>query len=481
MKNGKWIFMRFIAATLSFLLGTACAYAETPEAAKADSAINPYRGTLTLIDYAESDTKNSDLENAPVYCFDQLIEQWQEAHPDIHVVEKKRSTVELASLACMDHLPDVFMLPASTGRTYAKYGKIHKLTEGIMASEYADQYDYLMIAPYLYYGHFAAFPALTESFSVVIYDAQAWKAAGFESFPTTWEALRAGMETFSNMGYEALLAFGDKDNYAAIIDIISPLIAYTDSLDWFQQLIDGDQNAMLTDNTFSRILNTACDMLSDGVIHKRHTSMVTGDSIQCFVAQKCAAILIEGSNVYKLLEECREKAPGLYGNLAFAALPCPPGLSDENRYMPLWIDSGLYVNAKAAENPEKLAACVELCKFLTGPDYADAVARKWGMKSLTGVTESTLDAYRSSCDDEVLQRLSEYTSSGFSYCPNVTIYLHSTVWSSCAEALHDMVDEALNSRQNKNAPTAEIVANDMQNIYEKYYLGMEDFSKAVDM
>ena len=131
--------------------------------------------------------------------FRTVLAEWNEAHPDIELVENVLANAEyktqIATLAAAGDLPDVFLLQGMNTIDWAKQGLILDLTETIKASPYYADYNTAYFTPFTADDKVYGYPCLTGgTCTVVIYDKQMWKDAGYDSFPSTWAEVEAAID-----------------------------------------------------------------------------------------------------------------------------------------------------------------------------------------------------------------------------------------------------------------------------------------------
>lgn len=400
---------------------------------------------ISVMSCVEADGEYGDLVNAPINAFEELLDQWRQAHGDVTVSFQTRPIGEISILALMDHLPDIFMLDAKIGRIYAREGLLCDVTEALTQSEYIDAYRLDFLTPYVYYGYIAAFPALAKYCQTVIYDRDV-----FEEFPSTWDAL-CGFDA-RGRGYEGVIAFGNGGGTPAVSALLSPVLLNDDGVAWLMSMVNGEKAHSFRDAVFTDAADRVKAMLDAPVFLKSALEQSPEAAIAAFASQKTPAILVSGDDVYRTLETVKAKAPELYDRLGFAALPGGPAAAG--------FKYGLFVNAKLKEDPEKLRLCEDLCVWLTGRRYADAVASACGRQGFTAADPAAVEAFRSGCGDETLKRLAEYTD-GADTCMDLSQYLYSAIWSSFGDNI---------TKKDPDAPNAAVIANDMQDLYERYYL-----------
>ena len=400
---------------------------------------------ISVVGCVEPDKAYGELVNAPINAFEALLDEWQQAHADVPVSYRTRTLGEINMLARMDRLPDIFMLDARTGRIYAREGLLCEVTDAVVQSEYAEAYRYDALTPYLYYGRIAAFPALTKYCNVVIYDRDV-----FDAFPSSWDALCAF--DARARGYDGVIAFGNDGGTPAVAALLSPLLSTEDGGEWLLSMINGERAHSFRDGVFVDALSHVMDMLDAPVFAPRVLKQSAEAAIGAFADQKTPALLVSGNDVFRALETVKAKSPALYDRLDFATLPGGPAASG--------FTYGLFVNEKLSDDPDRLRACLDLCVWLTGPRYAETVAA-CGQQGFTAADPAARAAFLSECDDDTLKRLAAHMD-GAETCMDLGQYLYHAVWSAFGGGIA--------AQEDPDAPNAAIIANDMQDMYEKYYL-----------
>ncbi|MDD7220472.1 MAG: extracellular solute-binding protein, partial [Clostridia bacterium] len=165
------------AATVSSMAGATVVSAAT-DVAQNDLA---YKGDLEIMHFSTSEESQG---NGGSDGFRTVLAAWNDAHPDINLVENVLANAEyktqVATLAAADNLPDVFLLQGMNTKEWAKQGLVLDLTDTIKASPYYDQYDQDYFTPFKDGDKVYGYPVLTGgTCTVVIYDKAMWKEAGF--------------------------------------------------------------------------------------------------------------------------------------------------------------------------------------------------------------------------------------------------------------------------------------------------------------
>lgn len=356
---------------------------------------------ITIMDNFIVDSACGDIVNAPNTRFDLLLDEWCASHSDIEIAEKKRpGNGDISSLAVLgvDHLPDVFMADGPLGRLLAEKGLVLDITEYVPKDRIAQ--------PFVYHDSVYAFPASAPSISVVIYEGP---------FPQTWTELYAR---------QYKVAWGNNFTF----DLLSPSIAANGAQTWLDNMIAADKEHTFLDDCFVAAIVEAVEYQRSGVL----VEMTPEDAIQAFIQRKYGAILLNGENIYTLLESIE---PERRDSLMFTTLPFHSG----SGYMPMDVRYGFFINANVAEDAQKMALCIDLVKHLS--QTADTVRGK--------------DAALEHLDDCVKRAKP---------CRICGLYLNSQIWAQLTNAEKTPMEMAIN----------------MQNAYDQYYLNTEDYSKQLD-
>lgn len=313
--------------------------------------------------------------------------QWKSEHPEISIAERKRiNNADFSHLAVLgaEHLPDVFITDCLTGRLLADAGLLKEV-------------DAADVGTFTYDGGVYAFPVLPEYVSAVVYD----PAAG--SGP---------------LGYSV------ENGQTLASDFLSAVLSDTDGQEWLDHLISGDKSASFTEGFFTERLNTLQTLSGDAEKYASADALVSA-----FVSGECTSALLNGVNLYCLLDTVEAKNPDLYARLALRPLV---GAS-----LPQGYQYGIFL--KAGLDGEKLDACLNLCKTLAGITYQE---------------------------DARLEELKETSLPTHIVSQLFSTHFWSLARTECISKLGEI--------------TAEECASAMQNCYEQYYLNIEDYSSKLN-
>ena len=413
-----------------------------------------YKGELELMHYSTSEEADG---NGGSDAFRTTIANWEAAHPDItlnqNVIANAEYKTEIATLAAADDLPDVFLLQGMNTIAWADQGLVMDLTDTIKASPYYDQYNQAYFTPFTVGDKIYGFPALTGgTCTVVIYDKQMWKDAGFDTFPSTWEDVEKASEYFNEQGITTI-AFGNGGQWQANSDFLSTLGNRYTGPEWFSSLIAKD-GAAFTDDTFVAALKEMQHLFNETSIFNEDFNAVTNEDAREYYISGDAAAFIGGNWDVSYIQASLE-GTDLYDTTKFAVLPQPADAQYDKNSQNIGLGYAVAINSKLKDDPDKLAAAIDLAEYITGPEFASFVADKYALGGLTKVADVDLSKF-----DQFTQDFYNYSYVDTTPCEIYDSYLSSDIWSVVNTDLQDMVN---------GDKTPEEVAADAQAAYESGY------------
>ena len=416
-----------------------------------------YKGELELMHYSTSEEADG---NGGSDAFRTTIANWEAAHPDItlnqNVIANAEYKTEIATLAAADDLPDVFLLQGMNTIAWADQGLVMDLTDTIKASPYYDQYNQAYFTPFTVGDKIYGFPALTGgTCTVVIYDKQMWKDAGFDTFPSTWEDVEKASEYFNEQGITTI-AFGNGGQWQANSCFLSTLGNRYTGPDWFSSLIAKD-GAAFTDDTFVAALKETQHLFNETKIFNEDFNAVTNEDAREYYISGNAAAFIGGnwdeSYIAATLKDSDEEK---FNNIGFAVLPQPADATEAPNSQNIGLGYAIAINPKVAEDPDKLAAAIDLAQELTGPAFASYVAENYALGGLTKVDDVDLSGF-----DQITQDFYNWSYVDTDTCEIYDSYIDSAVWSVLNTDLQTMMNGEM---------SPEDVAANAQAAYEENYL-----------
>lgn len=427
----------------------------TDETAAAGDEIT-YAGELEIMHYSTSEESEG---NGGSDGFRTVLAEWDEAHPDITLTQNVLANAEyktqIATLAAADDLPDVFLLQGMNTIAWADQGLVYDLTEDIKSSPYYADYNTSYFAPFTVDGKMYGYPVLTGgTCTVVIYDKAMWKEAGFDAFPTTWEDVEKASEYFNEKGITTV-AFGNGGKWQANSDFLSTLGNRYTGPDWFMGLIAKSGSAF-TDDTFVAALTETQRLFHDTKIFNEDFNAVTNEDAREYYISGDAAAFIGGNwdesyIAATLLASNEEK----YNNIGFAVLPQPADATYAPNSQNIGLGYAVAINPKVADDPEKLAAAIDLAEYVTGPAFANYVATNYALGGLTKVADVDLSNF-----DQITQDFYNWSYVDTETCEIYDSYISSAVW--------DVLNTDLQTMMNGDMTPEDVAAN-AQAAYEANY------------
>lgn len=433
---------------------------EAEDAGSSDTASSggsvSYSGELSIMHYSTSEESEGNGGSAG---FRTMLSQWKEANPNVNLSESVLANDEyktqIATLAAADDLPDVFLLQGMNTRAWAEQGLVMDLTDVINNSPYAADYKQDYFTPFKDKdGKIYGLPVLTGgTCTVVIYDKQMWKDAGYDSFPTSWDDVLAAKDKFSADGVDTI-AFGNSGKWQANSCFMSTIGDMFTGKDWFQSIIDKG-GAAFTDQEFVDALKFTQEAFKSGVFNADFNAVSNEDAREYYIDGSAAAFIGGNWDVSYIMATLLESNEEKYNNIGFATFPSVEGAKGDTNVQNIGLGYGMAINSKVAEDPEKLDAAIDLIYKLTGPDFANFVATNYALGGLTQVDDVDLSKF-----DSVTQDFYNWSYVDTNTCEIYDSYVSSAVWDVFNTELQDML----------NGDTdPETVAKDTQAAYEANY------------
>ena len=427
-------------------------------AAATDVAANDlaYKGELEIMHYSTSEESEG---NGGSDGFRTVLAAWDEAHPDItlnqNVLANAEYKTQIATLAAAGDLPDVFLLQGMNTKDWAKQGLVYDLTDAIKASPYYNDYVQNYFTPFTDGDSIYGYPVLTGgTCTVVIYDKAMWKDAGFDAFPTTWEDVEKASEYFNEQGITTV-AFGNGGKWQANSDFLSTLGNRYTGPDWFLSLINKG-GAAFTDEAFVKALTEMQHLFTETSIFNEDFNAVTNEDAREYYISGDAAAFIGGnwdeSYIWATLKDSDEEK---WNNMGFAVLPQPADATEAPTSQNIGLGYAVAISSKVAEDPDKLAAAIDLAQEVTGPAFASYVAENYALGGLTKVGEVDLSSF-----DQITQDFYNYSYVDTEPCEIYVSYITNAVW--------DVLNTDLQTMMNGEISPEDVAAN-AQKAYEENY------------
>lgn len=430
--------------------------AEKPtEGAKDETAADglAYKGDLEIMHFSTSEESEG---NGGSDGFRTVIADWESAHPDIklsqNVLANADYKTQIATLAGANDLPDVFLLQGMNTKTWAEQGIIMDMTDIINASPYADKYDDSLFYPFTADGKVYGLPALTGgTCAVVVYDSKAWADAGFDTFPETWADVLKAKDYFSAKGMDTV-AFGNGGKWQANSNFLSTIGDRFTGPEWTHSLIE-KTGAAFTDSQFVNALKFTQDIFASGVFNADFNAVTNEDAREYYISGDAAAFI--GGNWDVSYIQATLKDTDLYDTTKFAVIPQPDGATGSYNTHNIGLGYAVAINSKLANDPDKLAAAIDLAYEITGPAFAEYVAANYALGGLTKVDNVDLSKF-----DQFTQDFYNFSYVDNKPCEIYDSYVSSAVWDVFNTDVQSMLNGAI---------SPEDVAANAQKAYEENY------------
>ncbi|MBQ7865905.1 MAG: ABC transporter substrate-binding protein [Clostridia bacterium] len=433
------------------------AFAESEKEAPVVAATElAYKGELELMHYSTSEESEG---NGGSDGFRSVIAAWKAAHPELTLTENVLANAEyktqIATLAAANDLPDVFLLQGMNTIAWAEQGLVLDMTEIIKNSPYYADYNTAYFTPFTVGDKIYGLPALTGgTCTVVIYDKAMWKEAGYETFPSTWAEVEEAAKYFNEKDI-ITIAFGNGGQWQMNSDFISTLGNRYTGPEWFASLI-AKGGAAFTDPEFVAALAETKRLFADTEIFNEDFNAVTNeDAREYYIAGEAAAFIGGNWDESYIAATLKEMDEEKFNNIGFAVLPQPADATKAPNSQNIGLGYAIAINPKVAEDPDKLAAAIDLAYELTGPAFSAFVAKYYALGGLTKVAEVDLSNF-----DQITQDFYKWSYVDTETCEIYDSYISSAVWSVLNTDMQAMTN---------GEKTPEEVAQNAQAAYEANY------------
>lgn len=240
----------------------------------------------------EEERSSNDLAD----CLLTLIEDYENDHPDITITQQTMSqadySTKIQAQAAVNELPDVFMVKGSWMNNFVDNDVLAPINDYLDKYENKDKFrdgafDAATKGEDIY-----GIPNQLSLTSIVFYNAELWKEAGYDEFPDNWEDIFKANEKFKEMGISTF-SLGNKDKWPAESCLLSTIgDRYTGS-DWTKSIIANDGSAKFTDDDFIDSLELVKKM-ADEQIFNADCNTISDTQAAEYYSQKQAAATVSG-------------------------------------------------------------------------------------------------------------------------------------------------------------------------------------------
>jgi len=337
--------------------------------AGSDEADQGEKITLTLADsWTTTSTTAMDVVHR------KLVERFRQENPQIaideDILDNASLKTKIKTLAAGNVLPDVFMLFGSDARMFLE-NKLIRPVDDVLTSdpEWRRGFRPEAFEDFRVGGQLAGIPLQMTATSIVYYNEEILKRAGFPAFPSTWEDFLHALEKIKAMGMTPI-AMGNKDQWVGVSCLLSTLGDRFTGTDWFRS-IELNSGASFADSTFVGAL-TAVRRLSElGAFGADLNSLDNVQQRTAYYVGKAAMFIEGGWAVSSVISDAPKP---ILDRTHLAILPAVPGGRGEANTVSG--GSGWALALNAGLHGAKLEAAVKFVKLLTGRTEAELAAER---------------------------------------------------------------------------------------------------------
>ena len=250
------------------------------------------------------------------------------------------------------------------------------------------------------------------------------------------------------------IAFGNSGKWQANSCFISTVATLFTGTDWYQSIIDKG-GASFTDQSFIDALAFTQDAFQSGVFNPDFNAVNNEDAREYYIAGDAAAFIGGNWDVSYIMATLLETDPERYDEIGFAAFPSPAGATAISNAQNIGMGYGIAINAKLANDPEKLEAAIDLAYKLTGADFSNYVASNYALSGVAKVAGVDLSAF-----DQITQDFYNFSYVDTNAVEIYDSYVNGAVWDVFNTELQDLLN---------GDTTPESVGQKTQAAYEANY------------
>ena len=165
-------------------------------------------------------------------------------------------------------------------------------------------------------------------------------------------------------------------------------------------------------------------LFTETSIFNEDFNAVTNEDAREYYISGDAAAFIGGnwdwSYIYATLKDSDEEK---FANMGIAVLPQPADATEAPTSQNIGLGYAIAINPNLAEDPDKLAAAIDLAQEITGPAFASYVAENYALGGLTKVADVDLSAF-----DQQTQDFYNWSYVDTETCEIYDSYINSAVW-----------------------------------------------------
>lgn len=319
----------------------------------------------------EEERSSNDLAD----CFLTLIEEYEADHPDITITQQAMSqadyTTKIQAQAAVNELPDVFMVKGSWMSNFVDNDVLAPIDDYLEQYEYKDKFVDGAFDAATKDGSIYGVPNQLSLTSVVFYNAELWKEAGYDEFPDNWDDIFAANEKFKEMGISTF-SLGNKDIWPAESCLLSTIGDRYTGTDWTESIIANDGTAKFTDEAFVDSL-ALIKKMADNQLFNADCNTISDTQAAEYYSQKQAAATVSGHWEIAAINSFADE--DVINNTKVALLPNIDGSPADS----FSGGCGWYLAVNKNLTGEKLDAAMDFVFTVSGYDAAVFTTEKYGL------------------------------------------------------------------------------------------------------
>lgn len=377
--------------------------ATTDTADKADTADSAAADTADSADAASDEPvtltythfftqAEVDGGNAAAQVSRDLTAKWLEAHPNVTMEQTELANADyktkISTLAAADDLPDVFFMQGMEAPNMISQGLVTDLTDAIAGTDWGSKVIQSYLVPFQKDGKTYGIPCQADgTCTVMVYNKQLWKDAGYDTFPETWDEVIKASEYFKSQGIDTV-AFGDSENWQLGSCFLSAIGNRFTGEDWTQSIIKNDGSAKFTDPEFIAAAKFTQDLFKSGAISADFATMNDKEATQLYIDGKAASLMAGNWNV-DVIHATAEQS--LVDNTSVAPYPQPAGATGAEKTHATGIGYSIAINSKLQGAAKE--AAIDFALSVAGKEFAETLATGYAKKTCIDVGEVDLSKF----------------------------------------------------------------------------------------
>lgn len=373
--------------------------------------------------------------NAAAKVSRDLTAKWLEANPNVTMEQTELANADyktkIATLAAANDLPDIFFLQGMEAANMISQGMVLDLTDVINGADWGSKVISSYLVPFQADGKTYGIPVQADgTCTVMVYNAELWKAAGYDTFPETWDEVMKANEYFKSQGIDTV-AFGDSENWQLGSCFLSAIGNRFTGEDWTQSIIKRDGKAKFTDPEFIAAAKFTQDLFASGTISPDFATINDKEATQLYIDGKAASYMAGNWNV-DVIKATAD--PELVKNTKVAVYPQPAGATGAEKTHATGIGYSIAINSKL-EGAAKEAA-IDFVLSIAGLEYAEILAKDYAKNTCIDVGEVDLSKF----DQLTVDMFNYYSNPG---CTIYDSYMDSKIAAVTGEAGMELINGAI--------------------------------------